>query len=199
MRKLVFVSNQYYPNVVGGAELTVQTLAEELFARGIPVAVVSLSADTDSVDEVSGIRVHRLAIANVYAPFQDKPPPHLRALWHVRDAHNQTMAEKVAKVLLAEGADCVSTQNLGGFSVAVWAAARRLGIKVVHTLHDYYLLCPRTTMYRSEQRCEHACASCKVFSLPKQLASRHVDVAIGVSEFVLQRHTQSGYFANART
>jgi glycosyltransferase involved in cell wall biosynthesis len=199
MRKLVFVSNQYYPNVVGGAELTVQTLAEELAGRGIPVAVISLSLAGDSVDEVSGIRVHRLAIANVYAPFQQKPRAHLRALWHLRDAHNQRMADKVARVLLEEGADCVSTQNLGGFSVAVWAAARRLGIKVVHTLHDYYLLCPRTTMYRNEQRCARACSSCKLFSLPKQLASRNVDVAIGVSDFVLQRHMKSGYFRNART
>lgn len=199
MRKLVFVSNQYYPNVVGGAELTVQTLAEELFGRGIPVAVISLSADADSVDEVSGIRVHRLAVENVYAPFQGKPAAHLRALWHLRDAHNRAMADKVTKVLLEEGADCVSTQNLGGFSVAVWAAAHRLGIKVAHTLHDYYLLCPRTTMYRDQQRCARACAGCKVLSLPKQLASRHVDVAIGVSDFVLRRHTNSGYFPNAKT
>ena len=31
-----------------------------------------------------------------------------------------------------------------------WQAARRQGIPVVHTLHDYWLLCPSTTLTRRD-------------------------------------------------
>ena len=42
MRKLLFVSNGYTPHVVGGAELSVQILAEELARRGHDISVASL-------------------------------------------------------------------------------------------------------------------------------------------------------------
>ena len=46
--------------------------------------------------------------------------------------------------------DLVHTSNLPGITTAVWEAARRLGVPVVHTLHDYYLLCPRSALVRRD-------------------------------------------------
>ena len=46
--------------------------------------------------------------------------------------------------------DLVHTSNLPGIGSGIWEAARRLRIPVVHTLHDYHLLCPRTTLTRPD-------------------------------------------------
>ena len=46
--------------------------------------------------------------------------------------------------------DLVHTNNLPGISSAVWEIAREAGVPVVHTLHDYHLLCPRTTLVRPD-------------------------------------------------
>jgi glycosyltransferase involved in cell wall biosynthesis len=46
--------------------------------------------------------------------------------------------------------DLVHTNNLPGISSAIWEVARAAGVPVVHTLHDYHLLCPRTTLVRPD-------------------------------------------------
>src|SRR4051794_16832142 len=118
MHRFLLISNQYSPNVVGGAELSVQTLAEELTRRGHGVCVVSLSrTDRESIDEVNGVRVHRLAIRNVYPPFAAPQHPLLRAAWHLRDMYNVAMAKRVGQILDEERPDWVSAHNLAGFSV----------------------------------------------------------------------------------
>ena len=39
--------------------------------------------------------------------------------------------------------DIVHTHLIDGFSAAIWRRARRAGVPIVHTAHDYHLLCPR--------------------------------------------------------
>jgi glycosyltransferase involved in cell wall biosynthesis len=199
MHKIVFVANQYFPNVVGGAELTLQILAEALSQRGTEVVVISLSPTAfDSHDEVNGIRVHRVAVRNSYYPFGAERSAAKRFLWHWRDVYNRSMAAQVGRILDAERPDVVSTHNLGGFSVAVWAQAKSRGMPILHTLHDYYLLCPRTSMFRGGANCRRQCTLCWMFSIPKKIASRKVDSVVGVSQFVLGAHLRHGLFANAR-
>jgi glycosyltransferase involved in cell wall biosynthesis len=48
--------------------------------------------------------------------------------------------------------DVLHTSNLPGVTTAIWEIGRRLRIPVVHTLHDYYLLCPRVTLERPDGR-----------------------------------------------
>jgi glycosyltransferase involved in cell wall biosynthesis len=199
VNKFLFISNQYYPNVVGGAELNVQALAEELMKRGKEVAIASLSAtSTDSIDYVNGIKVYRVAIDNLYVPFA--PGTHSsikRFLWHWYDVHNAKMAAKVALIADAERPDWVSTNNLSGFSVAVWAeiAARNIGLS--HSIHDYYLLCPRTTMMRGTCNCARQCTICTALSAKKKRATEKVSVVIGVSQYALDNHIDRGYFPHA--
>jgi glycosyltransferase involved in cell wall biosynthesis len=200
MEKIVFVANQYFPNVVGGAELTLQILAEALSGRGIEVVIISLSPTScDSQDEVNGIRVYRVAVRNSYYPFGAERSATKRFFWHLRDVYDRPMAAQVGRILDAERPDVVSTHNLSGFSVAVWGEAKSRGMPILHTLHDYYLLCPRTSMFHRGANCRRQCALCHVLSIPKKFASRHVDSVIGVSQFVIERHLRRGLFANAKS
>jgi len=199
MKRVLFVSNLYAPNVVGGAELTLQTLAEELIRMGHVVEVICLAVDgADSTDTVGGVTVHRVVANRQHGPFNRRKSTLGRLQWHVGDVYNRAMGARVAPLIDRFAPDVVSTHNLGGFSIAVWDVVHARGIRLLHTLHDYYLLCPRVTMFKNGENCDGKCASCGIFAMRKRRASRSVDVVIGVSRFVLDRHLASGFFADAR-
>jgi glycosyltransferase involved in cell wall biosynthesis len=198
LRKILFIANQYHPNFVGGAEISVQTLVEELSRQGLECVVVSLSSTAeDSVDSVNGIRVYRLATRNLYTPFSGPKSPLAKTLWHLKDISNARMARQVGRILDFEQPDWVSAHNLAGFSVAVWQEVKFRGIGLSQMLHDYYLMCFKSTLFRRNRNCGKQCAACKALSVWKRAESRQVDLAIGISRHVLQTHVAGGYFPRA--
>lgn len=58
--------------------------------------------------------------------------------------------DALRRAVAAARPELVHTSNLPGFSTAVWDAARLAGAPVVHTLHDYHLLCPRSSLTRRD-------------------------------------------------
>jgi glycosyltransferase involved in cell wall biosynthesis len=85
--------------------------------------------------------------------------------------------------------DLVHTNNLPGFSTAIWRVAQQQGIPVVHTVHDYYLLCPRVTLLRPDGTpCRPHPLLCGLRT--KRLArwAGAVSHVIAVSNHVLDRH-----------
>ncbi len=194
--RILLVSTLYYPNLVGGAERAAQKLAEALAERGHEVAVACLGKSAQvQQDSINGVRVHYLPVRNLYWPFGDrKPGPMTRALWHALDTYNPLMASQVGDLIQREQPDVINTHNIAGFSVAVWAQAKRLGVPVVHTLGDQYLLCPNTTMFKHGRNCATPCLSCRTYSWPRKRYTKLVDVVTGHSQFVIDRHLQAGCF-----
>ena len=200
VNKILFVVNQYAPDNVGGAEVTVQILAEELRRRGTHVTIVTLSPTADDTSgQVNGIPVYRSAVANLYYPYGREQPALARLIWHARDVHNARMAEKVGRIIDVQKPDWVSTHNLSGFSVAVWEQVKQRGLGLSHMLHDYYLLCPRTSMFKKGKNCETQCFACRLLSHRKRSVSGQVDLVIGISRYVLDAHIRRVYFPRART
>jgi glycosyltransferase involved in cell wall biosynthesis len=96
--------------------------------------------------------------------------------------------------------EVVHTNNLIGMTAAVWAAASELQKPIVHTVRDFHLLCPRTTLLRSDgSLCERPRWPCRVLSHFKLRASRHVSVVTSPSRYCLERHLAGGGFAGARS
>lgn len=195
----VAVVNQFYSPVrCGGAEISVQHLCEALVERGNAITLLTSSLEGCPERElINGVTVRRLKCRNIYNWQNQKHPAPVRAIWHVLDAWNPLAFQQIRRVLREEQPDVLHTNNLAGMSSSVWGAAESLGIPVVHTLRDYYLLCPRSTLFRGEQNCIKQCASCKAFSSPKRLAARSVSGVVGISEFVLRKHQQAGLFARS--
>lgn len=83
--------------------------------------------------------------------------------------------------------EIVHTNNLPGLSSTIWEHARRLGAPVVHTLHDYHLLCPRTTLMRPGGKpCRPLVCQIRGHRLARW--SGAVAAVIGVSGHILERH-----------
>lgn len=197
--KILLLNASYPPNESAGAERVVQTLAEGLVSRGHEVVLVtSQPQGAATVRESRGVRVYYIPVTNVYRPFAGKRPGILRrSLWHLIDSCNVPMARRLFEVIDAERPDVVNSHNLVGLSSAVLPLIASGGIPLVHTLHDQYFLCPKGTMFRKGRNCGTQCFGCRTLSFPRRSNSQAVDVVVGVSNFILDRHVSRGFFPNA--
>lgn len=198
--RITFLNSLYPPHGAFGAENTLRFLAAALAARGHECSVLTLTPEPHSrIGEVDGIAVHYLPLANVYWPHDGRRPRALRPIFQALDAYNPVMARRVARALRMLAPDVVNCHNLQGFSASAWFAAARLGIPIVQTIHDYYLACPRSAMWRPNRgNCAKPCAECRVFSLPRRALSHLPAAATCVSHRVFDRLTDAGAFPKAR-
>jgi glycosyltransferase involved in cell wall biosynthesis len=197
--KVLLIGTMYPPYVFGGAEKAIAMLTEALVRSGHDVVVLTLHPGaSERTEERNGIRIYHLPLDNVYWPFAQRTKPNwlLRLAWHFHEVWNWKAAARVGRILDLEKPDVVHTHNIIGFSVAVWYAVKRRGIRLVHTLHDYYLLCPRTTLYRRGKSCENRCLDCRLLTVSRKVASQCPDEIVSVSQFVLDRHRRGGLFGN---
>lgn len=197
--KICFVNSFYSPDQIGGAEESVKILAESLLNSGHDAFVIS-TGELDSEELVEGVRVYRVAVCNIYGVrYQGKFQKYFNFIWHCIDTYNFPTMWKVNAIIRKENPDIVHTNNLKGISVAIWSLAKRHGIPIVHTLRDYYLLCPKATMFCRGINCQGLCTPCSVYSYGRRLLSSNVDSVVGISNFILQRHLVNGFFPKAKT
>jgi glycosyltransferase involved in cell wall biosynthesis len=199
--KVVLLNTLYAPNVLGGTERVVQTLADTLSARGHePVVVCTDTRRGVRRDVVAGVPVYYVGLQNVYPLLPLEARRTLaKPLWHTVDTANIGMARELGRILDRERPALLHSHNLAGFSALAWHVAHDRSIPIVHTLHDYYLLCPRSTMFANGANCERQHAACAIFSWPRIKLSSRVRAVVGVSKFVLERHLSYGAFPRADT
>ncbi|MGA7766363.1 MAG: glycosyltransferase family 4 protein [Candidatus Sulfotelmatobacter sp.] len=194
--KILIISSLYPPHVIGGAEKAAAQLAEALVHRGHVVVVVSLyPGSSEVVEDRNGVRVYRLPVDNFYWPFGRKKKPNwvCRLAWHIREVWNPVAARRIGSILDAETPDVVNTHNVCGFSLAAWREVKSRKVRLVHTLHDYYLMCPRCTLFDKGRNCEKRCLSCKVLTLNRRRLSQQPDSVVSVSQHALNEHLRRHY------
>ncbi len=199
--RIMYVSNLFPPLVTGGAEISTATLAEAVSRRGREVRVFTLRPD-ESYDEAIAdgmIEIYRAKSNLPYWPFAKVERPFFKKLqFQLLDNNNRGAARSFEKELQKFKPDIISTHALSGISSAVWPVARRNGVAVIHTTHDYNIICPRSTMYRNSKTCARQCIDCATLTFPRKLASKSVSTVIANSEYVRARHHEAGYFASAK-
>ena len=199
--KVCLVSSLFPPRIIGGAEVMVGHAADGLQAAGHSVSVVTTAPRAETGREVvRGVRVHRIRIGNLYWPgAAPRAPRALKPLWHTIDLWNPVVHRRLRRIVRDERPDVVHTNNLGGLSPAVWAAARAEGVPVVHTPHDYALTCVRAMrLTRGGRICESQCATCAVRGAWLRRLSGDVAAVTAPSRFVLDRHLELGFFPRAK-
>lgn len=185
------------PFVFGGAEVLVRQLAEALVEAGDEVIAIRASLDGKTKTEVvNGVTVHFLPISNLFPPFEDQRNPLQRLAWHLID--DRWRAPDGLREILADfQPEVFHSHTLNGLSADVWRVARELGIPVVHTLHDYYLSCPRCTRFKNGAACEQTCGSCSKLTVGRRARARHLDAVTSVSEKTLEIHRCNGALSDA--
>ena len=198
--KILLLNTLYPPTSVGGAERSLEVLARGLAARGHETAVICLSEGEDSTENRDGVEVHRLAHGNVYWPFDGaRHSPLARLQWHARDAGEFAGHGKIATLLEKLRPDVVHTNNLVGFGSNTIPLIKKRGLPIVHTLRDFGLICSRSTVFKDLQDCETRCSSCRLLTGRKAAAARGVDLVVGNSAFMVDRHRDFGLFQSTQS
>ncbi len=195
--KILVVNEFYHPVQMGGAEVSVQLLAEKFYAMGHCVYILCSSEECKN-ELVNNIQVFRVNGNPVAWNGETKKLGKLKKiLWHIADIYNPIVKKKISKIIKDVNPGVIFTNNIAHLSCSVWNAAKENHIPVVHTLRDYNLLCPKRTLWNNHKCCERICCTCKFFSIANKMFSQKVDAVVGISNHILQRHLQEGYFLNS--
>jgi glycosyltransferase involved in cell wall biosynthesis len=183
MRRVLMISSFWPPRVVGGAEMYASALAQRLRERDVEVGAVTLGVDAPDV--VASVR------AWPYVADGTEDPSRLAwAALHARDLYNPETRRVLARVLDDFRPDVVHSHAIAGLSAIALALPAQRGVPHVHTLHDYWLLCDRSTMQSDIGPCVHQCLPCRTISqLRTATTRRHApDVMIAVSQALAREH-----------
>lgn len=197
------ISELYPPEVVGGAEKHVRTVAERLVDRGHEVTVLT-TGDSDrygrtfTAETVEGVRVERIAPLNAYSPIEHPDQPGWKKpLQHAVDLWNPHPFLAVRRRLSELDPDVVHVHNFSGFSPSVFRAAAAVA-PVCHTLHDYSLLHVVPNMYLFGETRELPRLMSPLRRWNRATVEPYVDVVTAPSNFLLEKHRSRGLFADTR-
>jgi len=197
--KIAIITNYYYPVNRGGAEICVQQIAEYLSNQGHDVFVLTFGSQALKKNEIiNNVNIHRFNNFNIYHLFDANRIncKFIKFIWHLIDICNPISFFAVSSFLKKNKIQILNTHNIQGFSVSVWFAAKLYHIKIIHTIRDLYLLCPKTTMFNDNRICGKSCFTCAILSFPKKLIANKVDGVIAVSNFILDKHFKNDCFIN---
>ncbi|HDZ2222635.1 TPA: glycosyltransferase, partial [Klebsiella pneumoniae] len=111
---IILVNTLYYPYKIGGAEVSVQILAESLIEKGHSVTVVSIHEHNERKDtEHNGVKIIYLPYSNIYWGLSlTKRNPLSKILWHLIDLYNFKIAKEFENIIMDVKPDIVHTNNL---------------------------------------------------------------------------------------
>jgi glycosyltransferase involved in cell wall biosynthesis len=140
--RILVVTNCFPPQYMGGAELSAFNSCRGLLQRGIEVSVLvvnnRLPEPADAQYQFQEIPVHKVTYVSPLA----------------NHSLGQTFDPRAYRIVAAEirrvQPDLVHVHNVSGATLAPFVACQRLGVPVVLTLHDHWLLCPNNMLYRGD-------------------------------------------------
>lgn len=190
--RILQLSSLWPPTVLGGAELYASELADRLRRAGHEVRVVTSGVTGDDV--VAAVRPWPYALQD-----HAGQPPWKRVVWHARDQYDPFASRAVRAAIARFRPDVVHSHAVPGLSVSALTAPGRADVAHVHTLHDYWLLCQRSTMVsRDDVPCVERCGGCRLVSAARTaVLDRHPpEVVLAVSEAVAEEHRSAGVLAD---
>jgi glycosyltransferase involved in cell wall biosynthesis len=213
MADICLVSAQFPPETRGGAENYVLRAAHGLEDRGYDVAVIT-STPYDGQESLrpkkgtyDGITTWRFYPPNLsHLSDGTGGNPLTKAVWRGIDLANVPAARAVGSVLDRLDPDIVHTNNLFGISTLVGRAVQRRTIRHVHTLHDYGLVCPKSSLLRdltapSDERtvCENPPIPCRAYARARRATLGRPDLVTAPSQHVIDIHRRHGFFDGIET
>lgn len=199
--RVLWFANTFPPGYTGGAEVSTIHTVRGLIQQGIECLVCVLrNRESEGIDEwyaVDGLQVHRILTTL------------RRGRNSVNDVFDVTLYRCALNELRRYQPDIVHIANVSGSSLAPFLACRKLGIPVVNTLHDLWLLCANNMLYRANgefcdlRKSKNGCSQClrkydywgsipwrrKIFAA----LTSNVNAFVSPSQALIDRHVEYGY------
>jgi glycogen(starch) synthase len=194
--RVLMVSSLWPPAVLGGAERYAAALAVHLRAVGHDVGVVTgVAVDDPHV-------VARVPSWGYPMTEYASQPAARRAVFHAGDVVRPDTARILDRALREFRPDVVHSHVVQGMGATALTRPAHGGIGHVHTLHDYWLLCQRTSLVRRDgTACDTRCTSCRVVAGLRDatIRRRPPEVVLAVSEAVARVHADALGWLRGRT
>jgi len=193
--RILHLSTLYPPHIVGGAERSVEILAEEQVRLGHYVAASCIERDSRPREERNGVSVFRMAHDNDFWLEDVGGKSRLaRTIAKAKQPFNAKIKTSFGRVIDEFKPDIVHTHSLVEISTLVWEAAAERSLPVVHTLRDYDLVCTNSGMFKNGQPCAQWDIKCRAMTFDKFIRQKSVAAVAGVGSEILRRHLEYGYF-----
>lgn len=198
--RILIVNSFYYPEIEGGAELSVKMLAEKLAGVGHDVFVLCTGVEErrEIINNVHVIRFRSHCISRAKDCITEKS--YIRKLHRILDVFNPFNCKLLRKYVDEIGPDVIHTNGLYDISPVIWSVAKRKKVLLVHTLRDYYLICEHGNMLRRKTGavCERPRWICRFYRLVNAFFSRNVNIVTAPSAITLNTVCDSGLFKKAK-
>ena len=132
--------------MLGGTEHSVKLLAEGLKNNGHEVFVISSDKMDKEYEVINGINIYRFNLKYRSELISWKL---VRKIFEFR---NYLIKDKLEKILDEIQPDVIHTNSLFYLSPIIWKIANKRSIRVVHTLRDYWGICPKCTLLRKDNK-----------------------------------------------
>jgi glycosyltransferase involved in cell wall biosynthesis len=197
--KILYISALYAPYYKGGVEYSLQILVEAMHKKGHEVLVLATSDKKGLHQEtVNGIKVYRAGIKNRYWQYNNYGHSKInKLLWHIQDIYNRGMADYLENILSVEKPDIISCHIIGGWSIAVWDVIFQAKIPVVQVIHDFYLLCVKSSMLKNNIQCNKRCIKCRIMRYLHKKKSIKINAVVGISQYIIDKILDMGYFKDS--
>ena len=134
----------------------------------------------------AGIRVYRNSVERALAGVET-------VRWHLTDAWNRDAARRARDIFATSRPDILHSHVIDGMSASMWRQANRRGMPIVHTAHDYHLICPRALLITNSWKiCTNITLACQGYRAWHIRTTAAVDLFTSPSRFLLQRHQSAG-------
>ncbi len=191
MKKILIISNLYFPYVGGGAEHSTKILAEELVKENFNVEVLTVGKN-NVTESINGVNVNRINIGfmtkyvlNMAMDCDIKLKAYEKIIYRLFNYINVPLYRRFLLFLNSKSYDIIhTTNNMTGFSLYLcWKAAKKSGFRVVHSVRDPSLLSFKVDLDK------------KIFLLDmihrkiaRYYLEKYVDVIHSPSEYMIKLH-----------
>jgi len=160
MNHICMISNQYPPYFRGGDAIACQTLSEGLINIGYNVQVIFDIYGYKYISKTKGKIPRKPYIQNKVKifPFYSGP---LTFFLTYSGLFNKNI--KLEKYLSKVKPDIIHFHNFSAFGWSALKSAKQIGVPIFHTLHDFWIACPRRK--ESFIECSEFCFDCQIKDL----------------------------------
>lgn len=184
----------------GGASRAVETLADYLASQNVDATILTTQRERGIRTENQGkIKIIRFHAPNLYwVKDKDGQPLSKKVFWQLIDIWNPFVYPIVKTIIAQNKPDLVHVHKLRGLSPSIWSAAKKNGVKVIHTAHDFELISPQGTLSGNVgQSVLKRSILFRPYQSLRANASRAVCAFTAPSHFVMNLHREFGFFSNA--
>lgn len=189
--RVLIATTYYYPNMLGGTEQSVKFLAEGLVRKGHEVYVVSADYKGTKRETINGVNVIR---------FNLKYRSEFIGWKVVRkgfEFRNYLIYNKLESIVKEIKPDVIHTNSLFYLSPVIWKIGHDNHIRVVHTLRDYWGICPKCTLLdKNENVCKDKKMLCRIHQKNYEKFAKYINVVTAPSQFTLNKYNEHGLFKN---